>query len=224
MSSPLAIRVRGLRKRFGYREVLRGLDLDIPRGQCFALFGPNGAGKSTLLRILATQWSADAGTVEVLGREARRQALEIRARIGVVLHDSLLRRELSLAENLRFACDLQGLRWREVETRSGRLLRRFGLHLRSRDRVGAFSQGMIRRAGIVRSLLHDPELWLLDEPFSGLDPEGQALLESVIADFTAGGGTVVLVTHRMELGARLAGGQAWLCDGITSPTGAAGTA
>jgi ABC-type multidrug transport system ATPase subunit len=83
---------------------------------------------------------------------------------------------------------------------------------------------MVRRAGIVRSLLHEPDLWLLDEPFSGLDPEGQDLLEGVIRDFTAGGGTVMLVTHRTELGVRLASSQAWLRDGTTGAVGAAGNA
>jgi ABC-type multidrug transport system ATPase subunit len=208
-----------VRKTLGYREVLRNIDLDVPAGMLFVIHGPNGAGKSTLLRLAATQWRPSAGEVLVLGRDARREALWVRRRVGLVLHESLLRRELTLEENLRFACDLQGLGFRAVRDRADGLLDRFGLFPRRRDLVATFSQGMAKRASIVRSLLHEPELWLLDEPFSGLDPAGQALLEGLVRDFPRAGGTVVLVTHEEERGERLANAWARIENGKVAARG-----
>lgn len=200
----LAARLRGVRKRFGYRDVLRGVNLDIERGACLAVAGPNGAGKSTLLRILSTQWTATAGEVEVLGLDARSEPLAVRRRVGVCAHESFLRRELSLEENLRFAGDLFGLRGKPLEERIGRLSETFGLAHRRKDRVAIFSQGMLRRASLARSLLHEPELWILDEPFSGLDAAGRDILREAIRAFHGSGGTVVLVTHEAALSEALA--------------------
>lgn len=208
-----AVTVRRLRKRFGYRDVLRGVDLDVPRGACFALLGPNGAGKSTILKIVATHWKANEGDVRVLGIDARRDPEAVRARVGIAFHDSFLRREFTLDENLRFACDLHDVRPAAVGPWIEELLERFGLAHRRGDRVGTFSQGMLRRASLIRSLLHHPELWLLDEPFSGLDPGGQEILMGAVEMFVAGGGTVLLVTHRPATAARLARDAAWLVDG-----------
>ena len=205
----VAARLRSVRKRFGYRDVLRGIDLDLERGTCLAVAGPNGAGKSTLLRILSTQWTATGGEVEVLGIDARREPLAVRRRVGVCAHESFLRRELSLEENLRFAGDLFGLRGGplprdELDIRIERLCETFGLAHRRKDRVSIFSQGMLRRASLARSLLHEPELWILDEPFSGLDAHGREILQEAIRAFHAKGGTVVLVTHEAALADALA--------------------
>lgn len=210
----LAIDVRGVRKRFGYREVLKGVSLRVPRGTCFVLSGPNGAGKSTLLRIVATQWTFHAGHVRVLGTDVRRLTgkLEARARLGAVFHESFLRPELSLEENLQYAASLHRLRWAQVAERAEELSRRFGLQARLRDRVTTFSEGMIKRANVVRSLLHEPDLWILDEPFAGLDWAGRELLESVVKDYCTSGHTVFMVTHLAELRDRMATSSA-LVDG-----------
>ncbi|MCZ6795038.1 MAG: ABC transporter ATP-binding protein [Planctomycetota bacterium] len=198
-----AVCLRGIRKRFGFREVLRGVDLTVARGECLAIFGPNGAGKSTLLRIAATQWRPSHGDGEILGHDIQRDVRSIRRRLGVVFHHSLLRHELTLDENVRFAADLYGIRLR-AGGRADSLIERLGLAARRRDQVGTFSQGMQKRANIIRSLLHDPDLWLLDEPFSGLDPQGRELLSDMVRDFVRQGGAVVLVTHQVELGKDLA--------------------
>jgi ABC-2 type transport system ATP-binding protein len=218
-----AVRLRGVRKRFGYRDVLRGVNLEIPRGAVFVLFGPNGAGKSTLLRVIATQWAFDSGEVRVLGLDVRKQAVEVRARVGVVFHESFLRRELTLEENLRFAGDLHGIPRGPAQERIGELLDRFELGHRRGDLVKTFSQGMARRADLARSLLHEPEIWVLDEPFSGLDAEGQAILESAVREFAARR-TVILVTHLLERGRQLAGHSAWVEDGAILAAGPAATA
>lgn len=210
----LAVRVRGLRKRFGYREALRGIDLDVERGACLAVRGPNGAGKSTLLAILATLKTPDEGEVVILGNDARRGAVEVRSRIGVLLHESFLRRELTLEENLRFACELRGLRFPEVRGAARGLLERFGLLERAGDRVGTFSQGMVRRAGIVRSLLGAPDLWLLDEPQAGLDAGGSDALVALLREHLAAGRSAVVATHDPSLAERVGARTIWLARGL----------
>ena len=212
-SGGLAVRLRGVRKRFGYRDVLRGVDLDIPRGSCFVLTGANGTGKSTVLRVISTQWTFSSGSVEVLGLDVRRSSLRVKSSLGVVFHESFLRPELSLEENLKFSASLHGLRWNDVAATATSLLDRLGLSRRRQDTLSTFSQGMTRRADLIRSRLHEPELWILDEPFAGLDAGGCELLEAMIGEFVQTGRTVLLVTHRTALGERLADSGATLEDG-----------
>lgn len=204
------VRLRAIRKRFGYRDTLRGIDLDVSRGECLGILGDNGAGKSTLLRIMATQWQPSSGSGNIFGHDLRSEPVKIRRRIGVVLHQSLLRPELTLDENLSFTADLYGV---SLDSRSDELIDRLGLTAWRRTPVGTFSQGMTKRAGIIRSLLHGPDLWLLDEPFSGLDPRGKSLCVDLVREFVAGGGTAVVVTHQVELGRDLATRMIHMDDG-----------
>jgi ABC-type multidrug transport system ATPase subunit len=208
-----AVRAAGIEKRFGLRPALRGIDIEVPSSGCFVLFGPNGAGKSTLLRIISTRMRPAAGRLEVLGLDAAREGEKVRARLGVVFHDTFLRGDLTLDENLRFHADLHGLAPRAARERADALVLRLGLAPRLHDRVRGFSQGMARRATIVRSLLHDPRVWLLDEPFAGLDPRGCEVLEEVIGEERAAGRAVVIVTHDIEIGLRLADDGAAIEDG-----------
>ena len=209
----VALRVDNLRKRFGFRDVLRGVSLSIAAGECCVFTGPNGAGKSTLLRIVATQWVPSSGQVHVGGVDARKRPLEVRRTIGSVFHESVLRPELSLRENLRFYADLFSLAGAELAQRTEDLLERFGLRGRADDRVSTFSQGMTKRANLVRSLLHMPRIWILDEPFAGLDSGGQGTLSEAIARHRDAGGTVLLVSHIRELIDRLATREVRIDDG-----------
>lgn len=221
-----AVRMDGVRKRFGYRDTLRGVSLEVPRGGCLVITGPNGAGKSTLLRILATQWSFTSGRVEILGRDIQRHTSWVRARIGLVLHEPFLRREMTLEENLRFAAALFAIPASLRDTRIEKLLETFGLGHRRKDIVGTFSQGMLKRASLARSLINEPEVWILDEPFSGLDPAGQDLLGASIRSFLEerSGRTVFLVTHQLGIGRELATSSVRIEDGrvaqFTSGAGA----
>ena len=212
-----AIRLKGVSKSFGYRDVLRSVDLEIPAGSCVAVYGQNGAGKSTLARIIATPWAPTAGRVEILGHELGAGNRQIRRRTGMVADQSFLRSELSLDENLAFFRSIYGI---AGEARGDELLDKFGLTRRRKDPISTFSQGMVKRANLARSLLHDPELWILDEPFSGLDQEGQELLKDCIRDFQAGDGTVLLVTHLREIGEELENASIEIHDGyITNRSG-----
>jgi heme exporter protein A len=186
-----AVRVRGLERRFGAVAVLRRLDLDVARGECVAIFGPNGAGKSTLLRTLAGLVRGDAGIVEVLGRALPGDAA-LRRRIGYLGHDAFLYRDLDARENLEYYARLFGVRDRN---RISALLSEVGLERVASRRVATYSRGMQQRLGLARALLHEPELLLLDEPLTGLDPEGAAVLTRMLGVLRTHGVTVLMATH-----------------------------
>jgi heme exporter protein A len=180
------IRARGLGRRFGAKRVLRDLDLDVPAGGFLLVTGPNGSGKSTLLALFAGLLAPTEGEVSVdLAR----------GRIGYLAHEPLVYRELTALENL----DLYGRLYRVPERREtiGALLERFGLWEARHQRVGSFSRGMQQRLALCRVLLHDPELLLLDEPYSGLDASAQTLVDDVLAE-SAGTRTLVVASHDPE--------------------------
>ena len=176
------IQARQLSRRFGDRRVIDRLDLDVAAGEFLLLTGPNGSGKTTLLRLVAGLLAPTGGSLEV--------DVE-RGRVGFLGHEPLVYRELTPLENL----DLYGRLYRIPERREriGALLERFGLwHVRN-DRVSTFSRGMQQRLGLCRTLLHDPDLVVLDEPFNALDAQGIELLERELAALR--GRTVLLATH-----------------------------
>ena len=177
------IRARGLEKRYGAKRVLRGLDLDVPAGAFTLVTGPNGSGKTTLLRLVAGLLAPSRGELDV--------AVE-RGRVGFLAHEPLVYRELTAVENL----DLFGRLYRVPERREriGMLLERFGLWDARNQRADSFSRGMLQRLALCRTLLHDPELLVLDEPFSALDEEGAALLDRELAELRTHA-TFVVSTH-----------------------------
>jgi ABC-type multidrug transport system ATPase subunit len=180
------IRARGLAKRFGVRRVFSSLDLELDDGGFLLVTGPNGAGKTTLLRVLAGLAAPSAGELEIAAD---------RSRIGLLAHEPLVYRDLSPLENL----ELFGRLYRVPERREriGMLLERYGLWDVRHERSGSFSRGMLQRLAACRTLLHDPELLLLDEPFNALDNEGAELLDRELAGL-AGQRTFVVATHDPE--------------------------
>jgi ABC-type multidrug transport system ATPase subunit len=177
------IRVRDLEKRYGRRRVLDGLTFDVASGAFLVVKGANGSGKTTLLRILAGLTAPTRGSV---AREVDR------SRIGLLAHEPLVYRELTALENL----DLFGRLYRVPERREriGMLLERFGLWNVRNERVASYSRGMTQRLALCRTFLHEPDLLVLDEPFSALDEAGAALLDRELAEL-AGRKTVVASTH-----------------------------
>jgi len=197
VSSPPAIALTSLRRDYGERTVLRDVTLELLEGQTLAVLGPNGAGKTTLLRVLATLLRPSAGEVSVLGSALPRQAWRVRGRIGYLGHEPLCYRDLSCAENLRFQARLHGLQEGAAE-RIAELLDRVRMSRWAGELVRNLSAGMVQRLAVCRAVLHDPELLLLDEPRSHLDPEAAALVEPLIGP--ASGRTRVVVTHEIEAG------------------------
>ena len=186
------IRARGIEKRYGRKRVLNGVDVAVPVGGFALVTGPNGSGKTTLLRMLAGLAAPSRGDL-VVGAD--------RSQVGYLAHESLVYRELTALENL----DLYGRLYRVPERREriGMLLERFGLWDARSERVSAYSRGMTQRLALCRVLLHEPELLVLDEPYSALDEDGAALLDREL-DGLAGAHTLVVATHDPERLARLA--------------------
>ena len=180
------IRARALEKRYGEKDVLRGIDLDVPRGGFLLVTGRNGSGKSTLLRLLAGLLAPSGGELAV---DAPRGS------IGYVGHEPLVYRELTAIENL----ELYGCLYRisERKERIGMVLERYGLWDARHQRVSAYSRGMQQRLALCRALLHDPELVLLDEPFAGLDADGVQLLDRELTEL-ARTRTVAIASHQPE--------------------------
>ncbi len=184
------IRARGLGRRYGRKEVLRGIDLDLPVGGFLLVTGPNGSGKTTLLRLIVGLALPTSGELEV--------DVE-RGRIGFLSHEPLLYRQLTAIENL----DLYGRLYHVPERREriGMVLERFGLWEARNERVAAYSRGMAQRLALCRALLHEPSLLVLDEPYAALDDAGAALVDRELAERRA---TVVCATHDPERLDRLA--------------------
>jgi heme exporter protein A len=195
LSEP-AIAVTGLRRDYGERPALAGVDLSVEHGESLLVLGPNGAGKTTLLRVLATLLRPSGGEARVFGAGLPGEAWKVRGRIGLLGHDALLYRDLSGRENLRFHARLHGIERQAAETRIAALLDTVGMERRAEDRVAELSAGMRQRLAVCRCVLHDPDLLLLDEPDSNLDAEGRERVQRLIGP--APGRTRVLVSHDPE--------------------------
>jgi ABC-2 type transport system ATP-binding protein len=189
-----AISVRGLTKRFGPVLALDGLDLDVPRGSIFGLLGPNGAGKTTTIRILTGLAHATSGRAEVAGIDVRDDRPEARRRIGYLDQDPRFYGWMKGRELLELCGRLAGLDGAALRDRVTAALARTGLADAGKRRIGTYSGGMRQRLGIAQAVLHEPELLILDEPVSSLDPEGRRDLLALIESLR-GGATVAVSTH-----------------------------
>ncbi len=206
------IKVRKLVKRFGLKTVLRGLDFEVEPGEFVAILGPNGAGKTTFLRILASLSRPSLGEVRIAGYALPAEAAAVRRRLGVVSHLPLLYGDLSAEENLRFYGRMYGVP--HLEGRINEVLELVGLTARRRDLVRTFSRGMQQRLAIGRAVLHDPEVMLFDEPYTGLDQEACLMLDQVLREVAARGRTVVMTSHDLARTADLASRFDILSNGV----------
>jgi heme exporter protein A len=187
------ILVKKLIKRFGLKTVLRGLDFRVEPGEFVALLGPNGAGKTTFLRILASLSRPSLGQVTIAGFALPAQAAAVRRRLGVVSHQPLLYDDLTAEENLRFYGRMYNLP--NLDERIIEVLEMVGLMARRHDLLRTFSRGMQQRLAIGRAVLHNPQVMLFDEPYTGLDQDASEMLDSVLRNVAAQGRTVVMTSH-----------------------------
>ncbi|MBN1303892.1 MAG: heme ABC exporter ATP-binding protein CcmA [Anaerolineales bacterium] len=187
------ISVRKLVKRFGLKMILRGLDFEVQPGEFVALLGPNGAGKTTFLRILASLSRPSMGSVTIAGFSLPKEAAAVRVRLGVVSHQPLLYGNLTAEENLNFYGRMYAVQG--LEERITQVLEMVGLSVRRRDLVRTFSRGMQQRLAIGRAVLHDPQVMLFDEPYTGLDQDASNMLDGVLSTVASQGRTVVMTSH-----------------------------
>jgi ABC-2 type transport system ATP-binding protein len=194
-----AVSVRGLVKRYGSVEAVRGIDLEVARGETFGFLGPNGAGKSTTINILCTLVEPTAGEAEVVGLDVVRDRAAVRRRIGLVFQDPTLDGPMSGEQNLRFHQELYGVDRRRAAARREEVLRMVGLWERRADEVRTYSGGMRRRLEIARGLLHSPQVLFLDEPTIGLDPQTRGSIWEYVAELHRSEEiTVFVTTHYMD--------------------------
>jgi ABC-2 type transport system ATP-binding protein len=194
-----AVDVEGLRHQYGTRLALDGVTFTVPRGEIFGLLGPNGGGKTTLFKIISTLLAPSAGSVRVFGDDAARDPAAVRRRLGVVFQKPALDARLTVAENLRHQGHLYGLRGGALVDRIVAVLARVRMSDRHADLVGTLSGGLQRRVEVAKALLHRPDLLVLDEPSTGLDPTARRDIWQDLSDLRKGEGTtVILTTHLMD--------------------------
>ena len=196
--------VSGLVKRYGGQEVVRGLSFEILRGECFGLLGPNGAGKTTTLRCCLGLVEPDAGTIDLVGEPVPKSARQARMRVGVVPQMDNLDPDFTVTENLLVYGRYFGIDRSTLDARIPKLLDLAGLAARARAPVRTLSGGMKRRLTLARALVNDPELLILDEPTTGLDPQARHLIWDGLRQLVAQGKTILLTTHFMDEAERLA--------------------
>lgn len=199
MSIPY-LEIKGLKKSFRLKSVLRGIELSLQAGERVALLGANGAGKTTLLRILAGLTRPGNGTITLGGLDLIRQTREAQRRVGFVAHQPYLYDDLTVLENLLFFARMYDVE--RAQERATLLLQRVGLGKKARERVRVLSRGQLQRLALARAFLHSPQLLLLDEPDTGLDQEGLALLIALLQEHHAHGGTILFTTHDLESAAQ----------------------
>jgi len=198
-----ALQLRALRKHFG-RPAVDGLDLTVRRGELYALLGPNGAGKTTTLRMVTGLLAPDAGQVEVLGTDLARDPAAAKRRMAYLPDDPMLYGKLKPPEYLEFVAGLWGLRPEEAEPRGRRLLDWLDLSKHAHELTEGFSRGMKQKLALAGALIHEPELLILDEPLTGLDAAAARQVKDLLLSHVAGGGTVILTTHILEVAEKLA--------------------
>jgi heme exporter protein A len=197
----MTIQVRNLTKAFGPRLVLRKLNFDVGAGEFVILLGPNGAGKTTLIRILASLVRPAFGEVHVAGYHLPYEAAQVRRRIGVLSHQPLLYGDLTAEQNLRFYGRMYDLA--DLSPRVEKALDQVGLAARRRDPVRSFSRGMQQRLSLARALLHEPQVLLFDEPYTGLDQQASEMLDELLRATSAAGRTIVMSSHDLLRAATL---------------------
>lgn len=204
MTAPTAaVSIRGVSHRYGQRQALDGVTFDIAAGEVFGILGPNGGGKTTLFRLLSTLIALQIGEVTLVGFDLRRDAYEIRRRIGIVFQAASLDKKLTVAENIRYQAALYGLTGGELQRRETEALEQFGLRDRADELCERLSGGLRRRVELAKGMIHEPQLILLDEPSTGLDPGARLdLWQHLVQLREARGTTVVLTTHILEEAAK----------------------
>ncbi|MBM3785553.1 MAG: ABC transporter ATP-binding protein [Acidobacteria bacterium] len=208
-----AIAVRDLRKYYDTRAAVDGLTLTVPRGCFFGFLGPNGAGKTTTIKMLMGVSTPNSGDIEILGLRMPEQGTEIKRQIGLVPEDTLLFDHLTGQEYMEFTGRIYGLPAAMTHERTRELLGLFQMDGQGRKLIGEYSKGMRKRVAMAAALLHRPQLFLMDEPFEGVDAVGARLMKDILLDLVSKGATIFLTSHVLEVVERLCDRVAIISDG-----------
>jgi ABC-2 type transport system ATP-binding protein len=198
---PPVVRVQNVTKRFAGHTAVRGLSMDVPTGGIFGLLGPNGAGKSTTIRMMMNIITPDEGSITLFNGQGT--ARDLSAKVGYLPEERGLYKKMKVREQLAFLGEVKGISHRDATRRSAQWLDRLGLHDWAEKRVEDLSKGMQQKVQFIGTLLHDPELVILDEPFSGLDPVNAQVMKDVVVEMARQGKTVLFSTHIMEQAERM---------------------
>ena len=198
-----AVMARGLRKSYDGRVAVDGIDFEVPPATCFGFLGPNGAGKTTTMKMIYGLATVGGGDLRVLGMDVAAQRREVKAHLGVVPQETNLDGEFTVLENLLVQASYFGIAWSEAEARARRLLEFTQLDERGGDRIETLSGGMKRRLLVARALINEPDIMVLDEPTTGLDPQARLAVWRAMEQLKDRGVTLLLTTHYMEEAARL---------------------
>jgi ABC-2 type transport system ATP-binding protein len=204
------VRMEGVNKAFGANHAVRDLDFELPRGTVCGLLGPNGAGKTTAIRIILDILGPDSGTIAVFGESV---TPEVRDRIGYLPEERGMYQKMRVAEHLGFFGEIKGMRHGDAMREAGKWLDRLGLADRADDRVENLSKGMQQKVQFIATVLHGPDLLILDEPFSGLDPINADLMREIVVERKSEGATVLFSTHMIDDAERI-------CDRVCMISGA----
>ena len=210
---PLAVEVQNLRKVYGNKAAVDGLSLTVPQGSFFGFLGPNGAGKTTTIKMLMGLAPPTSGTISLLGMKMPEQGLEIKKLIGLVPDESLLFDHLTGGEFVEFVGRMYGLDQKIARERSQELLELFELDGNQKKLINEYSKGMRKRAAMAAALIHRPKLFLMDEPFEGVDAVGARLMKDILLEQVRHGATIFLTSHVLEVVERLCDRVAIIHDG-----------
>ena len=210
LATDAVVRMRGVNKRFGSNYAVRDFNFDLPRGTVCGLLGPNGAGKTTAIRIMLDILGPDSGSVELLGEPV---GAEVRERVGYLPEERGMYQKMKVGEHLAFFGAIKGMSRRDARREAGHWLERLGLGERADDRVDSLSKGMQQKVQFIATILHHPEVLILDEPFSGLDPINSELLREIVVERKRDGATVLFSTHLIDDAERI-------CDRVCMIAGA----
>jgi ABC-2 type transport system ATP-binding protein len=203
MADPAAIHVTNLRKVYGDKAAVDGLNLTVRQGSFFGFLGPNGAGKTTTIKMLMGLAQPTSGSIELLGLPMPAEALQIKRQIGLVPDESLLFDHLTGGEFIEFAGRIYGLDRAVAKERAAELLALFELDAAPKKLISEYSKGMRKRTAMAAALIHRPKLFLMDEPFEGVDAVGARLMKEILLDQVRSGATIFLTSHVLEVVERL---------------------
>ncbi len=198
------IRISNVSKSFGRTvKAVKCLDLHVMPGEIFGFLGPNGAGKTTVIKMMVGILEPDYGSIKMLGIDLKTERIKAKKQIGYVPDEAELWGKLTGAEYLDFVCDMYGVPGEQREAKVVHLLENFEMLQSVNDTIDSYSRGMRQKIAIIGSLVHDPSIWILDEPMVGLDPRSSFLLKQLMRSHVSGGGTVFFSTHVLEVAERL---------------------